>query len=1143
MIWYLLYPFRGCALPRPPACDRTLLTRWIRTTEAPVLSPTHPLRDAFTRYGRYAARHVISTLLISVTVASILIYPFPFLYTNDFTNGASNLPHHVWTDAQPLEEKGGLEPDVMMRYIWVHGDYMQALDRDVLLGALELQNELLGPTIDFSPRQLPQPLETVDFSHEAALDLNPRQRDAFHIINGLTDESWFFHSPLLYWSCDEHKLAADQDIIATVNHRKTQHTSVNVTLRHSIVFSGKRFEDRRLVAADSLVITLIHRRNSPVGRIWQAKCEELARKVSDKWDVYPADGASTRSQIYEFQFRPMSVPDVLALGAAYLLTSAYFVISLTKLRAVKSKIGLVVTVMVQLVLSMISSFTLCAIFKIDLSKIPQLAYPVAIFSMSLENIFRLINAVILTPPEDNTSNRIGHAFGTTGHVALASVGQNLLILWGLSHIVSPGVQAFCTFAAIAIIFDFFYLSTFFLSVLSVDVRRTELSDALAKAYIRNHRTPAEAKARQTWLDALLQGKIAMSTRIAGTIVMVGFVLIAQWHFFENESLLRILGRITMLSRKYKDSIPKSSLLVDIHQARSPTSWLRLQDHETAREVIKVVKPEAHSYIARVFDPIVFVKKGADRMLSTNERPFLPAVYDFARNQTLPFMGTILVIGAAVRILMNYLLYDELAETPTNTAEEEPLLTVRTLGKGHSLDVVALSASSDGHVVSVGLDRIIRVWDVKAGGSYPLLGNDEVKIAFPILAMCIDDDSRLLALLMTRTVLLWDLHERQWGPSISVDPFRHRPEAFFFAAQESEGVHPVLLLRRDGTMTEIRPEKGETESYLISDGALVSVGALVEKARATTKVMTSFRDGQVHCLSQDASGWNCNAVDIPRPRDKEFMSLVALPELGFILVVRVQSIDLVDAATYCSIHSFKTDPIQPKTLKCFHSRRRTMRCGSVGLKYLTFAYLNAFTRDLIVQTYTPQDEGASICFRVPGQPVSKTCCRWPETKELRSVVKDPGTWEALPSRILLGVRRKSPSKVRLENGHAQKNGNGELRRRRPSHSQAAAPHVKNEDMWEIWMLSQAGNMETWDTMPLCRDTDDDHLFVNTTGPMVRVGRGSVAIGLSNVIKVILVGHERFEGGEETSTLEDGLGTVTSRRRNKPSTLKGKPAMLT
>jgi len=92
-----------------------------RTTEAPVLDPKHPLRSAFTRYGNNAARHPVIALLISVATGVILIYPFPFLYTNDFTNGASNLPHHVWTSAQPLEGDVTARADVVMRSVWVHG--------------------------------------------------------------------------------------------------------------------------------------------------------------------------------------------------------------------------------------------------------------------------------------------------------------------------------------------------------------------------------------------------------------------------------------------------------------------------------------------------------------------------------------------------------------------------------------------------------------------------------------------------------------------------------------------------------------------------------------------------------------------------------------------------------------------------------------------------------------------------------------------------------------------------------------------------------------------------------------------------------------------------------------------------------------
>lgn len=93
------------------------------TTEPPVLDTKHPLRNAFTRYGNQAARHPVITLLISVAAATILIYPFPFLYTNNFTSGSSNLPHHVWTSAEPFRGDPITSPDVVMRSIWVHGMY------------------------------------------------------------------------------------------------------------------------------------------------------------------------------------------------------------------------------------------------------------------------------------------------------------------------------------------------------------------------------------------------------------------------------------------------------------------------------------------------------------------------------------------------------------------------------------------------------------------------------------------------------------------------------------------------------------------------------------------------------------------------------------------------------------------------------------------------------------------------------------------------------------------------------------------------------------------------------------------------------------------------------------------------------------
>lgn len=712
---------------------------------------------------------------------------------------------------------------------------MRALDRDVLLGALGLQDEILGETTDYNPRQ---PTNSIELLGPHA-DLSQQERDTFHVINGLTNQSWFFHSPLLYWACDAETIKRDPDLLNTVNEKKTQPTSVNITLRHSIVFSGKNFEDRRLIAADALVITLLHRPDSPVGRQWERKLEGCASRKTDKWDIFPPNGRSAASQLYEFQFRPISWQDVIVLSLAYSLTITYFLLSLSKIRAVKSKLGLIVTVVVQIAMSIVSSLTVCAVLRIDLSRIPRAAYPLVLTAMSLENIFRLINSVILTPSDHNTSSRIGYAFGETGHVALASVTQNFLILWGLSKVVSSGVSAFCTFAAIAILFDFFYLSTFFLSVLSVDVRRTELSDALDKASFRHQRSPFDTRPRQSLVDAVLQGRIALSTRIAGTIVMLGFVVVAQWHFLESANARSPAGLFRLLWRGRPEASP--SPYAEIHQARNPKSWLRLQDHETANEVINVIKPWAHSYIARVYEPVVFVMKGADRTPSSGARWFPDAVYDFAHHHLTPFTVTVLIIVALVRLLMNYLLWDEMAEARGEyDMVDEPLISVKNLVNGHELDIARLAATPDSHVISVGIDRRIRVWNLRYdfAGHVVSMPRSPLESPFPVLAMAVDDDSNWLAILSTGHVLLWNMNEQEWGPSMSVELYAQRPEAFFFGPTRRRALRSLVVVRHNGTMVELWPDLPDSTEHVVCKSPLMCAVSITEKGTFDVPVLPS-----------------------------------------------------------------------------------------------------------------------------------------------------------------------------------------------------------------------------------------------------------------------------------------------------------------
>ncbi|OBS18699.1 hypothetical protein FPOA_10426 [Fusarium poae] len=1110
MIWYFLYPLRG-------------------TTEAPVLAPAHPVRRALYRYGSYAASHVVATLLVSVVVATILIYPIPYLFTSDYVNGASNLPHHAWTVAQPLPYGTTILPDVMMRSIWVHGSYMQALKQDLLVSALELQNELLGSTENFSPirarnvaRSLPEP----------GTDLSTSQRDAFHAINGLNNQSWFFHSPLQYWDCMEENILADPAILTTVNDKKTQSTSVNVTLRHSIVFSGKRFEERRLVAADALVITLIYLRDSPVGKQWERKAALLPDKVANKWDIYPPNGRSTVSQLYEFQFRPISSQDTVILAVAYGLTAIYFLMSLSKLRAFKSKFGLIITVISQIAFSVMSSFTVCAIFRLDLSRIPRAAYPLVVLSMSLENIFRLINAVIIAPAEDSTSNRIGQAFGETAHTAITSSLQNVFLLLLLSRWVSPGVSAFCMFVAVAIGFDLFYLSTFFLSVLSVDVRRTELSDALAKASIRHYRGESDFKPRGTW-DLVLQGKATLSTRIAGTIIMLGFIFIAQWHFFEAIAIVNFF-KTQGHGALENSSLPQTSL-DSIHQARSPKSWLKLQDHETAQEIISIIKPTAHSYVARVYEPVVFVMKGSDRMLHYKEPTLLPALYDFINHQLTRFVVIILVVIAGLRLLTSFLLWEDEADDDDRHSDTDPTLDVKSFHGGHTLDIAMLTAAPDGRIVSVGLDRAIRVWDAKSASLHYTIakGEESEDASFPVLAMTIDDNSKWLAILSRYKIALWNLKENAWGPSLSVNLEGQKTEAFFFGSSDPKRDIPrLMLVRRNGTLTEYIPDAGERADYGICRSPLTCVRPLIGKrsrqASPLLAIITASRRGCVHAATKETLSWNSRSVELEGIEHDEVHQVVPLASLGLFLIAGAVRVHLVSMEDYSLVHTFSTERMTPRSLQSAFFSRSSSQLGTEGLAWFTLCYTSAETGDCVVQTFAPLDDHSMIYYQNSATPSSSGWCAWESAKETKKHVQNPGSWSVLSDGSVVGIRQKSSRALdNHTNGRRKTEG---LRHRSPRKE----PGRDLFGRWEIWSASQSGLLRTDETRPLFQANERaGHLIVTELGPVVRVGQRSIAFSFGNVVKLVTVGgHERFDSSATDNNSEHL--NVGSRRR-KPGAL--------
>jgi len=221
--------------------------------------------------------------------------------------------------------------------MWIHGDYMKALEKRVLLDALDIQDALLHKDLPSSEtHEIP-----ISSSTAAERELVEPDTDSCGFPSS-QNVSWGFHSPLIYWNCSRSAIEHDADVKQTINDQVYRHSYLNFTLRPSSVFAGKQFVKHKLNASDALVITLFDKTRQGIGKVWEERSVALASRSEGRFDFHPALGRSTGNQLYEFRFKPMSLYDDLGLAAAYGAMAFYFLVSLRKLRALKSKIGLAI---------------------------------------------------------------------------------------------------------------------------------------------------------------------------------------------------------------------------------------------------------------------------------------------------------------------------------------------------------------------------------------------------------------------------------------------------------------------------------------------------------------------------------------------------------------------------------------------------------------------------------------------------------------------------------------------------------------------------------------------------------------------------------------------------------------------------------
>lgn len=714
--------------------------------------------------------------------------------------------------------------------------------------------------------------------------------------------------------------------------------------------------------------------------------------------------------------------------------------------------------------------------------------------------------------------------------------------------------------------------TFFLAVLSVDVQRMELQDSIERRHVTRRNSTTPRPGRRYLIEEMR--RLPISSRLAGSAVTVCFILALNMHFFDNESVVSALIESLKSILAYKDRAAekgaKFSSPSPINQARTPQAWLRIQDYNSAQEVIKFIRPDRHAITARVYDPLNIVLAGSDRTgVPRKDTTLMTGFLRLVDQHLYPLLLVVIFAIAMVYLLMQYLLWNELPEEDVEMTATESTLSVRTLPQAHRLDIIKLEASSKGHFITIGLDRVtaIHLYNPPAD-SYSLSAIKTTEMTppfWPITHITIDDNGFWAALLTEDgQILFWNLPERRLSHFKDANFDGLDPLLFTFLTNEQadgdEGLSLLVVLPNRMTI-EYNVQRGGTfGSFEIGSGWLVAASLFCSGLNAS--VIVGQVDGRIAVTTHKRDAWDLQwSNEDPDqilgtgtiegdyhtdPKDSKVKSIVVAQTLGVAVIARQHRLDIFDIRTRSFIRFISTCTIKGGTVRVLHSpRRECPTCRGAAVHAISFIYTHGVENTCVMRTFNiGSDYDSLICLSpvLPGKP--NNCKGILDANDSTHRVEEAGRWEATGSQAIIGIRRPprvSPPANGMASSNdlsAEKDVAQPRRRKVPflqrfrgtaSPDPIAFPKLDDDGIeeWEVWTLSSSGE---YAKVPLHMVGDaQSELFVANPGPIKRLGKRSVVLAFGNRVKVVTLGNERFE--EDVNEYVDPAHQINTARHRK------------
>lgn len=804
----------------------------------------------------------------------------------------------------------------------------------------------------------------------------------------------------------------------------------------SLLYSP-RIIDNKIYSASGLLFSYVY--NSPdQEQVWiNAVSSLIPGAVKPALGTFSYDISATMSNSFLYKIIPCCPTILTVLIIIYSLFTLYLSVSWENIKSVRSKLGLFIAFVVQTCLSMSASLTIISLlfpsFSVE-SLRNFLIIPYFVTLIGIENVLRLINAVAATPPENHPSVRLSTSIDCLYTTAsIVGVFCGILLLPCLTFI-SSRLTHLCLFTVLCLVIDLAMHATYFIAILSVDLRRLELEDIITSGTAPIMTSPAAS----SWLPKSLNiyyhylKKFFFHPKISASVFTL-FILIfssCSWSFFTNpaEQHNYSAGRVPFFL--------------------SSTTLSSLSSHET----IKVFEPLVLEGLMTPFNkvPISF------QLGHSIQGSF----YKFIRllNVTIvfEFIASIAFILSLTGVILKFLLPPVSEITETHDATESMLFSSKELTGYHTLDVLQV-VSQGSTITTVSLDHKVFVWNAASAPGTRIAKPTQVPCSpdfWPIARVVLNSSNCMVAIFSTRIsaikcynyktgILMYHLQDKSL--------FSTRPLETFFSGNELVVVSKtgsLLSISDTGTITPFQVEFSSTTGTLTHARRLLtpripervvclssennfSIGTHIGKVWKFRKLQIQESPTQINMHAQgvqDFSKYKPRPIPAPqamlarrpmrpgrfqpppleRPKilNNTIVALVPVPAINMVLIATAVHGCLFDAQTGIIVKHFQLGHFKPQTLRVFHSHPSHCRfCGCVSVDTLSIAYSDLEDDGMVICHTLTIDNRAknSICIRVERDPRETRCLGFEATTERQHWIDKVEGWDTTDMNMIMGVR--------------------------------------------------------------------------------------------------------------------------------------------